>query len=329
MPLEVGDRVGAIRVEALLGQGGMSEVYRGFDEESQRPVALKVVQRRRLGAMARVRFLREARILAQLDHPNICKVYDLVSGGEADVMVLELIEGATLRAAMGEGLSFGDKLRIGEVIASVLTAAHRQGIVHRDLKPDNVMRTNDGAIKVLDFDLARPADEHRTWEESRRPDRSLRPSSELDTTLTSDSDTDEMRTSLGTIVGTAAYMSPEQARGEPLTIASDLYTFGVLLHELFTGDLPYPDDLPLRARLLRVADGDTLPARNLDRQLTVLIESLKQLDPMLRPTAEQAAATLRAIRGRSEKTRPSTLRAIARTISGGWRRLRRTTVSDD
>src|SRR6266542_1662348 len=151
-----GRRYGHIRVERILGQGGMGDVYQGFDETLARRVALKVLHHDiRLDAEARTRLIREARTLSQLDHPNICRIYDFIEDGESDVLVLEMIDGRTLQEAMNDGLSAAEKLRIARAIASVLVAAHRAGIIHRDLKPANVMLTKSGQVKVLDFGLAR------------------------------------------------------------------------------------------------------------------------------------------------------------------------------
>ena len=155
--LRPGALLGHIRVEAFLGGGGMSRVWRGRDDLLGRPVALKTVRDgRRMDPLARARFLREARILSRLDHPGICRIYDLVEAEECDVMVLELVEGRTLTEAMAAGLTPAERRAVALGIADALAAAHAHGIVHRDLKPANVMLTPGGRVKVLDFDLARP-----------------------------------------------------------------------------------------------------------------------------------------------------------------------------
>jgi serine/threonine protein kinase len=284
--LRAGVRLGNIAVERVLGMGGMSIVYRGYDDDQKRPVALKVINdERRLSALARARFLREARILASLDHPGICKVFGLITDEDGDVMVLELIEGVTLREAMPT-LSYMRALDIAEGIAEVLAVAHGHRIVHRDLKPENVMITSDGSIKVLDFDLARPAEEEGSARGSESP--------------TEDDDEIELqaRTSVGSVVGTVAYMSPEQARGETLSVASDLYSLGVLIHELFTGFLPYGAAPSRNARLIQVGAASTIPPSGLDPRLATLIRDLHMLDPTQRPSAAETAVRLRAIRSR-------------------------------
>src|SRR5688500_5312373 len=154
----VGGRVGHYHVVRVLGRGGMGEVYEGWDETLQRRVALKSIRAdRRLDAASRNRFLRPPRALSQLDDPAICRIFDYVQGDDSDLLVLELIEGRTLREALERGIEFREKLRIAEAIARALVAAHRAGVVHRDLKSDNVMLTESGAVKVLDFGLARSA----------------------------------------------------------------------------------------------------------------------------------------------------------------------------
>ncbi len=301
--LELGSCLAGIRVELLLGRGGMSEVYLGRDEPNQRMVALKVIQNRRLDRLARVRFLREAQILDQLDHPDICRVYDLIAGPDAEVLVLELVEGSDLRQAMAGGLPYQEKLTIAGRIAGVLAVAHSHGIVHRDLKPENVMRTPEGNIKVLDFDLARPAHESVSVLTGNRSQGwgSKKPrGGELATTVDlAAGETEQLSTLTGSIVGTIPYMSPEQARGEPLTVASDLYSFGVLLHELFTGRPAYPGTVPMRTRLFQVGAGETEPVQGLEPELTELIEALKQLDPHRRPAAAELVTRLQNLHAKS------------------------------
>ena len=290
MALAAGQLIRNIRVERLLGSGGMSEVWRGFDDKLRRPLALKVVHAgRRLDPVARVRFLSEAQILSSLEHPGICKVYGLEEADGEDVLVMELVEGTPLNEV--RGLDHGAKLAVGEAIAEVLAVAHRHGIVHRDLKPQNVMRTPAGGVKVLDFDLAHrlgtdPAE--GTFAEApgvaRSGDRS---------TATPD----------GALVGTVGYMSPEQATGDPLTTASDLYSLGIVLHELFTGRRAYVEVPSLEARLLKVSLADTMPVEGVEPALAELIESLEDLDPGGRPPAEAVARRLRELRRASGRAR--------------------------
>ena len=143
------------RVLERLGEGGMGEVYVGLDETLKRRVALKAIRvEHRLDSVSKARFLREARILSQLDHPNICRVYDFIEGDDRDWLVMELIEGKSLQVALRDRLDPAAKMKIAEQIAAVLMATHAAGVVHRDLKPGNVMLTRGTHVKVLDFGLA-------------------------------------------------------------------------------------------------------------------------------------------------------------------------------
>src|SRR5687767_14012383 len=153
----IGRSFGHIRITDVAGGGGMGAVYSGHDEKLDRKVAVKVLHaERRLDSEPRERLLREARALSKLDHPNICRIYDYIDSDEIDLLVLEYIDGNTLQKVLHErALTRGEKLNIAIAVAEVLRAAHRLSILHRDLKPENVMLANNGAIKVLDFGLAR------------------------------------------------------------------------------------------------------------------------------------------------------------------------------
>lgn len=282
-----GDRIGHVRVDRLLAEGGMGAVYAGFDERLQRPVALKAIRGDRMDAAARARFLTEARLLSQVDHPNVCRIHGYLENGEEDFLVLELIRGRTLRSALREGLAPGERLAVAEGVAHALEAAHERGIVHRDLKPANVMITGDGQVKVLDFGLAR-----------------------LDGPLDGIDESDED----AALVGTPASMSPEQARGEPATMASDACALGLLLQELFTGRPAYEPGLSEPLLLVKAADGDTLPVRGIDPDLAALIRRLKAQAPEARPTAAAAAERLAWIRGKPRRRRLRLL-AVAMTAA--------------
>lgn len=302
----IGSMVGRIRIESLLGRGGMGELYVGYDETLERRVALKSIRAdRRLHAQAKARFLREARVLSQLDHPNICRIYDYVEQQEHDFLVLELIPGRSLDTVIRDGLSRERQLRVAEQIAGALVAAHAEGVVHRDLKPSNVMLTDAGEVKVLDFGLAwtarggpappPPASEGRTA--------ATTVGSPLDMAgetpffqVDRGEEEGALLTQKGIIVGTPAYMSPEQARGEPATTASDMYSFGLLLQTLFAGQLPYPPELTVDELLRRALRADTLPVTGIPRDLAALVERLKSAAPASRPTAVEAAARLSWIR---------------------------------
>ncbi|HXW06971.1 MAG TPA: protein kinase [Vicinamibacterales bacterium] len=221
MPLTPGLRIGAYEVLSLLGAGGMGEVYRARDTSLNRDVALKVLpdlfanDPDRLG-----RFKREAQVLAALNHPNIGSIYGLEPSAGPSVLVLELVEGPTLADRIARGaLPLEEAASIAQQIAEALEAAHEHGIVHRDLKPSNIKVRADGTVKVLDFGLAKALDAVAS-----PPDASLSP------TLTSPAET-----RLGVIMGTATYMSPEQARGLPVDKRADVWAFGCVLYEMLTG----------------------------------------------------------------------------------------------
>jgi serine/threonine protein kinase/tetratricopeptide (TPR) repeat protein len=306
----IGLRVGNIRVLSRLGEGGMGAVFVGIDEKLQRRVALKAIRSdRRLDAMARARFLREARILSQLDDPKICRIYDYLESEFGDFLVLELIEGRNLRDAQAEGLERLEILELAEQLAAVLATAHAKGVIHRDLKPDNLMRTPEGQLKILDFGLAHATalaadpvvgealaegDEELTSKvkvvvQDRPPDADSGWLDDATRVLFEDSSSD-------TVLGTVGYMSPEQARGERLTPASDMYSFGVVLQELLTGRPPYEKRLTPAMVLVKVAQAESEPPTGLPPDLCHLIKALKARAPSDRPTGLETVSRLQAIR---------------------------------
>src|SRR5271170_3342340 len=220
MPLNVGDKLGHYEVLSLLGQGGMGEVYRARDTMLKRDVALKVLPATFLRDPDRMaRFQREAEVLASLDHPNIGPIYGIADSEDSRGLVLGLIEGPTLADRLEAGpLPLGETVAIAKQIIEALEYAHDRGVVHRDLKPANIKITPDGVVKVLDFGLAKVL-------EDERPQSSLANSPTL--TLG--------HTRAGMILGTAAYMSPEQAVGRPADRRSDIFSFGAVLFEMLAG----------------------------------------------------------------------------------------------
>jgi serine/threonine-protein kinase len=311
-----GTKIGHFRIDEPLGHGGMGEVYLGFNEVLKKKVALKALRaERRLSAASRARFLREARILSSLEHPNICRIYDYFEGDDADFLVLELIDGRSLDVVIREGLDHATKLRIAEQIARVLIEAHAAEVVHRDLKPSNVMLTSDGQVKVLDFGLARPTHEAPIGEPGRRdgaarewpgpqegsPGDDRFASDDAVTVDRLEASTTFLQTAFGSVLGTPSYMSPEQARGEPATSASDMYSFGLLLQMLFTGRSPYDKKNDALSLLERAMRAQTRPVTGIDSDLTHLINRMKSLAPSSRPTAIEAAGRLRRIRGKPKR----------------------------
>ena len=221
MPLEPGTRLGPYEIEGVLGVGGMGEVYRAHDPRLNRAVALKLLPPD-VGADPErtARFKREAQAVAALNHPYIVTIYSVEEADGAPFLTMELVEGQTLAEMIPAGGLTTDKLlRVAHGIAEALSAAHERGIVHRDLKPGNIMITVDGRVKVLDFGLAKF--------------RAVLANSESTTQLASD------LTAEGRFLGTVAYMSPEQAEGKPVDQRSDIFSLGVMLHELATGQRPF------------------------------------------------------------------------------------------
>lgn len=270
-----GGRLGRIQLQRLLARGGMGDVYAGVDELLERPVAVKLMKAElRMSAARRSGFLAEARVLSGLRHPNICAVYDFFADQDQDVLVLELIEGQTLRSLLQSGRP-ADPLGIASEIADALVAAHERGIAHRDLKPENVMLTASGRVKVLDFGLARVTATR--------------------TALTaSAAEGDPKQTQ---IAGTPGYLSPEQARGEVCTTAADLWSFGLLLGELLTGKTPWPVGLSSQELLLRASRAEVAIPTGLPRLETQLLRQLLAADPQARPSARETREALRMIIG--------------------------------
>jgi Tol biopolymer transport system component len=222
--LTAGMRLGPYEIQSALGVGGMGEVYRATDTNLARSVAIKVLPEAFAQDSDRLaRFEREARTLASLNHPNIAIVHGLEKADGVRALVMELVDGPTLADIVARGpLNIDEALPIARQIADALASAHENGIVHRDLKPANVKVKPDGTVKVLDFGLAKPVEAGRTGS-----DAGLTHSP----TMTSPA----MMSGLGVILGTAPYMSPEQARGKPVDARADTWAFGCVLYEMLTG----------------------------------------------------------------------------------------------
>jgi eukaryotic-like serine/threonine-protein kinase len=311
----LGTRISHYRVVDLLSAGGMGDVYVGYDEKLNRRVVLKSIRsEHRLIAEAKTRFLREARILSKLAHPNICQIFDYIEGDSADFLVLEMIPGRSLAEALKDRMELKEKLRIAGQIADVLVATHEKGIIHRDLKPDNIMLTDGGReVKVLDFGLSRSLQDEMTTKLIAKTSgtyRSVRPSSPE----SEKGDSDGKLTEVGMVMGTIQYMSPEQARGENATTAGDLYSFGLILQELFSGRPAYDRALPFRELLIKATAGETLAVEGIDADLAVLINRLKSVAPAARPTAVDAAERLNWIRQKPLRRRKKTLFGAAVAI---------------
>ena len=224
----IGQTIGPYTILAKLGEGGMGEVYRARDTKLNRDVAIKVLPESFANDPDRLaRFEREAQVLASLNHPNIAHIHGLEDSGGAGALVMELVEGDDLSVMIARGaIPFAEALPIAKQIADALEAAHELGIIHRDLKPANIKVRADGTVKVLDFGLAKALD----------PTTSSSAEAMNSPTLT------VRGTQMGLIIGTAAYMSPEQARGKAVDRRADIWAFGVVFYEMLTGQRAFKGD---------------------------------------------------------------------------------------
>ena len=265
----IGKKIAHYSVTEMLGKGGMGEVYRATDTKLNRDVALKVLPEvfaRDADRMAR--FKREAHVLASLNHPNIASIYGLEESDGIHCLVLELVEGPTLAERIQEGaVPLEEALNIAKQIAEALEAAHEKGVIHRDLKPANVKVAPEGMVKVLDFGLARAmADEATQADASHSRTGSIMPTHE------------------GVILGTAGYMSPEQARGQEVDKRADIWAFGVVLFEMLTGKRTFKGETTsdtLAAVLKLEPDWNALPAET-PKTIRKLLRRCLEKNPKLR-----------------------------------------------
>ncbi len=269
MPLASGIRLGAYRISSPLGAGGMGEVYRAADTRLGRDVAIKILPPEvALDPERLARFQREAQLLASLNHPHIAAIYGLDEAEGKPFLVLELVDGEDLQQRLKRGaIPVTEALDVALQLASALEAAHEKGIVHRDLKPANVKITPEGQVKVLDFGLA------KAYGADRGSGASLDPGNSP--TMT------EAATSAGMILGTAAYMSPEQARGKAVDKRADIWAYGVVLYEMLTGRRLFTGETvsdTLAALLTREPDLDALPPGVPPRVRALLARCLRK-DP--------------------------------------------------
>src|SRR5262245_11919923 len=306
MPASPGMRFGPYEIVRPLGAGGMGEVYEARDTRLDRSVALKILPAA-LAAdeVARARFDREAKAIAALNHPNICALHDIGNVDGHGFLVMERLEGETLQDRLQRGaLPIEQTIEFGIALADALDAAHGRSLIHRDLKPANVFITTRGVVKILDFGLAKSVLE-----------------SDADVTRS----VNESLTSTGTTRGTVAYMSPEQLRGEPLDVRTDLFSFGLVLYEMATGERAFGgatvvvaaagilSQQPPAPRTLRPDLPESLEqviVKALEKERTVRYQSAADLQadltrlkrgvmlpppiPVRTPTATSAAAPARA-----------------------------------
>ena len=338
----IGQTLSHFKITAKLGEGGMGEVYRAEDTKLGRDVAIKVLPEEVAQDPERLaRFEREAKVLASLNHSHIAAIYQVEQDGETHFLVMELVEGEDLKERLARGpMELDDVLSAGFQVAEALEAAHEKGIVHRDLKPANVKITPDGQVKVLDFGLAKALDEAAVSESGGQPSSGRLGSVNLSMspTLTA------QMTGAGVILGTAAYMSPEQARGKPVDKRADVWAFGVLLWEMLTAQTmfdgetvtdviasvvtkdPDPENLPteippeverLLSRCLRKDPSRRLP--DIGAARVVLQDVLTGSTPELRASAmvdEELAQAEHGKRGR-RRWLWVTAALVAGAIAGG------------
>jgi hypothetical protein len=271
MSLSSGTRLGPYTLQASVGSGGMGEVYRAVDTRLGRAVAIKVLPAHLAHAAdALGRFEQETRAVAALNHPNILALHDVGREGEVAYAVAELLEGETLKARLdGGALTPRRALEFAMQIARGLSAAHERGIVHRDLKPSNIFITRDGRIKILDFGLAIPdVSQAGAWDESQT----------------------RIETLPGSVAGTPGYMAPEQIVGEPATAKSDIFAFGIVLHQMLTGTHPFrrPNTAQMTGAILR---DDPAPLGRDTPGLARLVARCLEKNPGDRPDSIRDVAT--------------------------------------
>ena len=265
----IGQTISHYKINSKLGEGGMGEVYRATDTKLNRDVALKVLPKAFASDRERMaRFSREAQVLAALNHPNIASIYGLEDSEDKHALVLELVEGETLAERVNKGgIPLEESLKIALQMAEALEAAHQTGIIHRDLKPANVKITPEGKVKVLDFGLAKALEEEVVAEDiSQSPTIS------------------HMATRAGMILGTAAYMSPEQARGKPVDKRTDIWAFGAVLYEMLTAERAFEgsDASEVLASVIKVdIDWNKLP-NDIPQVLRRWLRRCLQADPKQR-----------------------------------------------
>ena len=283
MRLAPGDTFDRYVVEALLGQGGMGEVYRASDSRLRRKVALKVLRREDDGdsetwSQKVGRMLREARTAAGLNHPGIVAVYDVGEHEGTPYIAMELVDGKPLRHLVRSEVPLATRLGILLDVAYALSAAHRAGLVHRDVKPENVVVREDGAVKVLDFGIARPADGGAS------------PTAE---TLEAEFAT---RTGDGAFAGTPAYMAPEQVKGEEIDARADQFGWGVMAYELLSGRLPFRTDRGAMSLIASILSDAPPPLDEAPPEVWAIVRRTLEKDPAHRHASmDEVIAALEAL----------------------------------
>jgi eukaryotic-like serine/threonine-protein kinase len=297
----VGKLIGHYRIESLIGIGGMGEVYLARDERLGRKAALKLLpdslttDETQLG-----RFKNEARTASALNHPNILTVYEIGAEGNVQFIAMEFIEGVTLRTALVSGrMSAHRALEIAVQVASALAAAHDAGVVHRDIKPENIMLRPDGYAKVLDFGIAKLTEQRRASDDHR-----------VETTVL-------LQTRPGLVLGTAHYMSPEQARGQKVDARSDIWSLGVVLYEMVAGSPPFRGETPSDC-IAAILTAEPAPLSSISPDVKAKLESIlqktlrKNTDERYQ-TVKEMFAELRMLKGKLE-AKSSSLQTRAESV---------------
>ena len=270
----VGKLIGHYRIESLIGIGGMGEVYLARDERLGRKAALKLLPNSLTTDETQLgRFKNEARTASALNHPNILTVYEIGAEGEVQFIATEFIEGATLRAALASGrMSAHGALEIAVQVASALAAAHDAGVVHRDIKPENIMLRPDGYAKVLDFGIAKLTEQRPASDDHRVETRAL------------------LQTRPGLVLGTAHYMSPEQARGQKVDARSDIWSLGVVLYEMVAGRPPFCGETPSDC-IAAILTAEPAPLSSISPDVPAKLESI--LQKALRKNSDERYQTIK------------------------------------
>src|SRR5882724_3174298 len=296
----VGELIGHYRIESLIGVGGMGEVYLARDERLGRKVALKLLPTRLIADETQLsRFKTEARSASALNHPNILTVYEIGAQGNRQFIAMEFIEGMTLRASLACGrMNLHAALEIAVQVASALAAAHETGVVHRDIKPENIMVRPDGYVKVLDFGIAKLTEQKRASDDNR-----------VETTAL-------LQTRPGLVLGTAHYMSPEQARGQKVDARSDIWSLGVVLYEIVTGSPPFRGETPSDC-IAAILTAEPAPLSSISPDVPAKLESI--LQKALRKNTDERYQTIKEMLAelRILKAKLEAEGSLSQTRSGG------------
>jgi serine/threonine protein kinase/Tfp pilus assembly protein PilF len=296
----VGKLLGHYRIESLIGIGGMGEVYLARDERLGRKAALKLLPDNLTIDEAQLsRFKNEARTASALNHPNILTVYEIGAEGNVQFIATEFIEGVTLRTALASGrMSAHRALEIAVQVASALAAAHDAGVVHRDIKPENIMLRPDGYVKVLDFGIAKLTEQRRAPDDHR-----------VETTTL-------LQTRPGLVLGTAHYMSPEQARGQKVDARSDIWSLGVVLYEMVTGSPPFRGDTPSDC-IAAILTAEPASISSISPDVPAKLESI--LQKALRKNTDERYQTTKEMLAelRNLKAKLETESSLSQTKAGG------------